>query len=72
MCNFNQEYFDLRFDTIDKDNGKMLEHLSKLNGRVGKVEIEQAETRGSIATWKWIAGSGGLIGIITFALVMLR
>lgn len=67
-----EKYLDAKFSEVQGSISGIHERLDTLNGRTRKIENEQAETRGSLATWKWIAGSGGLIGVVTFAIVMLR
>lgn len=74
-----KEYLDEKFKNLDDNNAEIRKDISGIhqtmkeqNGRVGTLERSQARMDGSLATWKWIAGSGGLIGILTFAIVMLR
>lgn len=61
-----RDYLDEKFKDIKGDISGVHQRLDKLNGRVATVEKEQAETRGSISAWKWIAGGGGFVGLLAF------
>jgi hypothetical protein len=45
--------------------------LDKQNGRIDALESENDKRSGAVTTLKWIAGIGGVAGVIAFVKAML-
>lgn len=66
-----EKYLDAKFEEVQGSISGVHTRLDKLNGRVAKIETEQAETRGAVTVWKWLAGMLGLPGLIAFVKAFL-
>ena len=61
-----KDYLNSKFEEVQGSISGVHERLDKINGRVGKLETEQAESRGATTTWKWLAGIIGIPGMVAF------
>lgn len=67
-----RDYLTSRFNAIDDRLSHIESHLGTQNGRLRKLEEENAKYCGTISAFKWIAGSGGLLGLLGFIRGLLK
>jgi peptidoglycan hydrolase CwlO-like protein len=68
VCKCNKESEISEIHTIVK---RTEPKLDSIDSRLTNVEKQISYSQGSNDTWKWIAGGGGLIGIIALAISII-
>jgi hypothetical protein len=69
MCRCSKESEISEIHTIVKD---LKPKFDSLNDDLTTIKNQISYYQGSISTWKWIAGGGGFIALVSFLINMFR